>query len=169
MLIKYYRNYHFFFFNCSDLILLKRLLLLSCNSTILIFLFALIDRSLMFLNSMLSATAEMGLFKWSKFFILIIDLLDTIFPFHLLGLKGLIGVTASFSEFKLKIGPCTERLYAVLPAGVDIKIPSPINFFTIVLFPIFTFKDEACLLCLSKEISLIAIISFLIFFFIYRY
>ena len=35
---------------------------------------------------------------------------DKIFPLHLLGLKGLIGVTAIFFEFKDSIGPCTDKL-----------------------------------------------------------
>ena len=68
---------------------------------------------------MLSATAAIGLFFEFKFFIFTVDLLEMILPFHLLGLKGLIGVMANFPEFKDKIGPCTERLYAVLPAGID--------------------------------------------------
>ena len=40
---------------------------------------------------MLSATALIGLFFGFKFLISIFDLSLTIFPFHLLGLKGLIG------------------------------------------------------------------------------
>ena len=64
----------------------------------------------------------MGLLLVSKFLIIILDLSLTIVPLHLLGLKGLIGVTANFLESRLSIGPCAERLYAVLPAGVDIKI-----------------------------------------------
>ena len=35
---------------------------------------------------------------------------------------------ANFLEFKDKIGPLTDKLYAVLPAGVEIKTPSQINF-----------------------------------------
>ena len=62
-----------------------------------------------FLTSILSATALIGLFKGFKFFMLMTDLSLTIFPFHLLGLKGLIGDIDSF-EFRLKIGPWTERL-----------------------------------------------------------
>ena len=65
----------------------------------------------------------------SRFLILIIDLSFIIIPFHLLGLKGLIGVTANLFESKFKIGPCADKLYAVLPAGVEIKTPSEINFF----------------------------------------
>ena len=63
-----------------------------------------------FLTSILSATALIGLFKGFKFFMLMTDLSLTIFPFHLLGLKGLIGDIDSFFEFRLKIGPWTERL-----------------------------------------------------------
>ena len=33
----------------------------------------------------------------------------------------------NFLEFKLKIGPCTDKLYAVLPAGVDTNTPSETN------------------------------------------
>ena len=61
----------------------------------------------------------MGLLFVSKFFIKILDLSLTIVPFHLLGLKGLIGVIASFLESKFRIGPCADKLYAVLPAGVE--------------------------------------------------
>ena len=63
-----------------------------------------------FLTSILSATALIGLFIGFKFFIVIFDLSLTIFPFHLRGLKGLIGEIDNFFEFKLKIGPWTERL-----------------------------------------------------------
>ena len=54
---------------------------------------------------MLSATALMGLFFELRFLIIIFDLSLTIFPFHLLGLNGLIGEIDNFLEFKLKIGP----------------------------------------------------------------
>ena len=80
-----------------------------------------------------------------------------ILPFHLLGLKGLIGVMANFPEFKDKIGPCTERLYAVLPAGVDTRTPSPISFLIICFFPTEILSEAVCLLCLKIEISFIAI------------
>ena len=58
-----------------------------------------------FLTSKLSATALIGLFLGLKFLIIIFDLSLTIFPFHLLGLKGLIGEIDNFFEFKLNIGP----------------------------------------------------------------
>ena len=60
----------------------------------------------------------------SKFLMIILDLSLTIVPLHLLGLKGLIGVTVSLLESKFKIGPCADKLYAVLPAGVETKTPS---------------------------------------------
>ena len=60
---------------------------------------------LAFLNSRLSATALTGLLEGFKFVIKIFDLSFTIFPFHLLGLKGLIGAIDNFFEFKLRIGP----------------------------------------------------------------
>ena len=82
---------------------------------------------------------------------------ETIFPFHLLGLKGLIGVIASFLEFNDKIGPLIDKLYAVLPAGVDIRTPSEISFFITVFFPVLINNEAACLLCLKTETSLIAI------------
>ena len=82
---------------------------------------------------------------------------ETIFPFHLLGLKGLIGVIASCLEFKDKIGPLIDKLYAVLPAGVDTRTPSQINFFIKILLPLTICSDAACLVCLNKETSLIAI------------
>ena len=59
---------------------------------------------------MLSATAQIGLLFGFKFLIIIWDLSPTIFPFHRLGLNGLIGEIDSFFEFKLNMGPCTERL-----------------------------------------------------------
>ena len=78
--------------------------------------FTIID--LAFRTSKLSATALIGLLIGFKLVIVIFNLSPTILPFHLLGLNGLIGAIESFFEFKLKIGPWTERLYAVLPAGV---------------------------------------------------
>ena len=64
----------------------------------------------MFLISILSATAATGLFLKSRFVNLIIELLDTTFPFHLLGLNGLIGVIANFPELRDNIGPWTDKL-----------------------------------------------------------
>ena len=58
-----------------------------------------------FLTSRLSATALMGLLTGFKLVIVIFDFSLTIFPFHLLGLKGLIGEIDNFLEFKLNIGP----------------------------------------------------------------
>ena len=54
---------------------------------------------------MLSATALIGLFFGFKFLITIFDRSLTIFPFHLLGLNGLIGEIDNFFEFRLNIGP----------------------------------------------------------------
>ncbi len=65
---------------------------------------------LAFLTSKLSATALMGLLDGSKFVIIILDLSLTILPFHLLGLKALMGDIDSFLEWRLKMGPWTERL-----------------------------------------------------------
>ena len=42
--------------------------------------------------------------------------------------SALIGAIEIF-EFKLKIGPCTDKLYAVLPAGVETNTPSETNFY----------------------------------------
>jgi hypothetical protein len=53
---------------------------------------------LAFLTSKLSATALMGLLDGSKFVIIILDLSLTILPFHLLGLKALMGDIDSFFE-----------------------------------------------------------------------
>ena len=64
---------------------------------------------LIFLTSKLSATTLIERFLIFKFLILINDDEDTTLPFHLLGLKGLIGVIATFLEYKGKIGPLTER------------------------------------------------------------
>ena len=52
-----------------------------------------------FLTSRLSATALIGLLEGFKFLITILSLSFTIFPFHLLGLKGLIGAIDNFLEF----------------------------------------------------------------------
>jgi hypothetical protein len=76
----------------------------------LILLFVLIVIDFAFLTSRLSATALIGLLKGFKFVITIFNLSVTIFPFHLLGLKGLIGAIDNFLEFKLSIGPCTDKL-----------------------------------------------------------
>ena len=57
-----------------------------------------IDIVFAFLTSMLSATALMGLLIGFRLFIRIFDLSDTIFPFHLLGLKALIGDIDNFFE-----------------------------------------------------------------------
>ena len=46
--------------------------------------------------------------KVDKLYIFIIDLELTILPFHLLGLKGLIGVTANLPEFRDRIFPLAE-------------------------------------------------------------
>ena len=86
---------------------------------------------------MLSATALTGLLSGLRFFIFIIDDDDRTLPFQRLGLKGLIGVIAIFFESRLKIGPCTDKLYAVLPAGVETKTPSETNLFIIVFFLFF--------------------------------
>ena len=99
----------------------------------LILLLILITIDLAFLTSKLSATALTGLFN--GLVIIIFDLSLTIFPFHLLGLNALIGAIDNCFEFKLNIGPCTERLYAVLPAGVDISTPSEISSLIICFFP----------------------------------
>ena len=57
-----------------------------------------------------------------------------------------------FFEFKSNIGPFTEKLYAVLPAGVDTKTPSEINFL-INIFELFLIDNVAtCLLCRRTEI-----------------
>ena len=82
-------------------------------------------------------------------------------PLHLLGLKGLIGVTVSLLESKFKIGPCADKLYAVLPAGVETKTPSEIKFFIIFFLLDFIEIDDACLLCLNIETSLMAIEVFI--------
>jgi len=60
-----------------------------------------------------------------------LDFSLTVFPIHLRGLKALIGAIDNFLEFKLKIGPCTDKLYAVLPAGVDTNTPSETSFLII--------------------------------------
>ena len=98
-------------------------------------MFVLITICLAFLISILSATALMGLLMGFKFLIFTIELSLIILPFHLLGLNALIGETESFFELRLNIGPLTDKLYAVLPAGVETKIPSEINFLIKYFFP----------------------------------
>ena len=102
-----------------------------------------------FLTSKLSATALIGLLSGFKFLIIIVDFSLTVLPNHLRGLKGLIGAIDSFLEFKLKIGPCTDKLYAVLPAGVDTKTPSETSFLIINFDPTLIDRKAACLLCLG--------------------
>ena len=63
-----------------------------------------------FLISILSATAATGLFIGSKFVITTSCLFEVNLPFHLRGLNGLIGVTASLLELRESTGPLTERL-----------------------------------------------------------
>ena len=58
-----------------------------------------------FLTSILSATALIGLFMGFKFLIIILDLSLTILPFHLLGLKALMGLIDNLLESILKMGP----------------------------------------------------------------
>ena len=71
----------------------------------MIFLFVFINIDFAFLTSILSATALIGLFIGFKFLIIIFDLSLTIFPFHLLGLKALIGHIDNLLESMLRIGP----------------------------------------------------------------
>ena len=59
----------------------------------------------MFLISILSATALIGLLLGLKFLISITLLSFITLPLHLRGLKGLIGVMATFFESSDKIGP----------------------------------------------------------------
>ena len=66
-----------------------------------------------------------------KYIIIIFYISLTIFPRHLLGLNALMGAIEIFFELRLSIGPYTDRLYAVLPAGVDNKTPSETNFLII--------------------------------------
>ena len=62
---------------------------------------SLIDRF-----SFLEPFSASALLIYAGVFLIVIFVLSlTIFPFHLLGRKGLIGEMASFFEFKLKIGP----------------------------------------------------------------
>ena len=67
--------------------------------------FVLIIIFFAFLTSILSATALIGLFLALRFLIVILDLSLTILPFHLRGLKALIGEIDNFFELRPKIGP----------------------------------------------------------------
>ena len=76
----------------------------------LIFLCVFIEIDLAFLTSKLSATALIGLLEGFKFVITILDLSLTTLPFHLLGLNALIGDIDNFFEWRLNIGPWTDKL-----------------------------------------------------------
>ena len=54
-----------------------------------------------------------------------------------------------------------------LPAGEEINTPSQINFLIKTFFLLFICRYAVCLLCLSKETSLIAIADFLVLLFVY--
>ena len=54
------------------------------------------------------------------------------------------------------MGPCTDRLYAVLPAGVDTNTIG-YQFINYHFFTLLNDNAAACLLCLKIETSLIAI------------
>ena len=58
----------------------------------LIFLLVFIVKCFILPEMVTSATAATGLFFGSRLVNFIFTLLETIFPFHLLGLNGLIGV-----------------------------------------------------------------------------
>ena len=70
--------------------------------------------------------------------------------------SGLIEVIVSFLESKDSIGPLAERLYAVLPAGVETRTPSQSKFFIKTFLSIEICNDAVCLLCLNNDTSLIA-------------
>ena len=59
---------------------------------------------------MLSATALIGLLFIFKFLIITVLLSPIILAFHLRGLNGLIGAIDNFFEFRLSIGPLTDKL-----------------------------------------------------------
>ena len=62
-----------------------------------------------------------------------------------------MGVIAIFPELRERIGPRTDKLYAVLPAGVLTRTPSPINFLIIIFLPTLRLIEAVCLLCLKRE------------------
>ena len=64
----------------------------------------------MFLTSILSAVALTGLLLKSITFILMFTFSGRRAPFHLLGLKALMGVNAKIFEFKGIIGPWADKL-----------------------------------------------------------
>ena len=70
----------------------------------------LIIIDLAFLTSRLSATALIGLLFGFKLVIVIFDLSLTIFPLHLLGLYGLIGVKAKTWAPTGITGPLRDKL-----------------------------------------------------------
>ena len=72
-----------------------------------------------------------------------------------------MGVMVNLLESKFRIGPYAERLYAVLPAGVETITPSEIKF--LIIFFLFELIeiDEACLFCRKIDTSLIAIDFFI--------
>ena len=79
---------------------------------------------LTFLTSIVSATALTGLFFGLQTSNLISTSCDSNAPRQRRGRNALIGVSARIFAFIGIIGPCAERLYAVLPAGVERRTPS---------------------------------------------
>ena len=63
-----------------------------------------------FFTSLASALALTGLSLGLRILNSTLDLFFIKAPFHLLGLKGLIGVKAKISEPIGKIGPCADKL-----------------------------------------------------------
>ena len=85
------------------------------------------------LNSKKSASALTGLVALSSDNKVILALLFSNAPLHLLGLYGLMGVNARTLAPTGITGPLRDKLYAELPAGVEIKQPSPKNSSILVL------------------------------------
>ena len=104
----------------------------------------------------MSATELTGRFILSKISKYTLEFLDNVAPFHLLGLKALIGVRARTFESMGKIGPCAEKLYAVLPAGVATRTPSQTSSSILMVSSICILILAASFVSLKTDISFIA-------------
>ena len=119
--------------NCSFIILSSRSWPGSNRRFIWQFLSKLTSNFSIFLNSIKSASALTGLLLGSKDNKVMFTLLFNNAPLHLLGLYGLMGVNARTLAPTGITGPLRDKLYAELPAGVEIKQPSPKNSSILVL------------------------------------
>ena len=92
---------------------------------------------------MKSATALTGLLSASKILNSIVTSDGNIAPCHRLGLKGQIGVRHRTFDPRGTIVPPAERLYALLPAGVETRAPSAVSSSILSILSIFIWNFAA--------------------------